>query len=155
MLGLVGQVGIAGGGEYGVMAEKLLHLDQVDPGLDQVGRIAVPPAVGRDLFFRPQASVTLCRVVCTPPRSSGVLAVAAPCLPEWRLGNSNTGLRCVCQKRRRSRSVACGSGTKRSLLPLASRICTRARAASISANCSRSPSPRRSPRLYSVKKNTR
>ena len=43
MLGLVGQVGIADGGENGVMAEKLLHLDQIDPGLDQVGGVAVAP----------------------------------------------------------------------------------------------------------------
>ena len=33
MLGLVGQMGIAGGGENGVMAEELLHLDQIDTGL--------------------------------------------------------------------------------------------------------------------------
>jgi len=43
MLRLVGQMGIAGGGENGVMAEELLHLDQIDPGLDQVRCIAVPP----------------------------------------------------------------------------------------------------------------
>ena len=41
MLGLVGQMGIARSGENGVMAEKFLHLDQIDPGLDQVGCIAV------------------------------------------------------------------------------------------------------------------
>ena len=78
MLRLVGQMGIAGGGENGVMAEELLHLDQIDPCLDQVGCIAVAQAVWRDLFFRPQASTTLCRVVCTPPRSSGVVTLAAP-----------------------------------------------------------------------------
>ncbi len=43
MLGLIGQMGIAGGGEYGVVAEEFLHLDQNDTGLDQVGGIAVPP----------------------------------------------------------------------------------------------------------------
>jgi hypothetical protein len=43
MLGLVGQMGIAGGGENGVMAEELLYLDQIDTGLDQVSGIAVPP----------------------------------------------------------------------------------------------------------------
>ena len=32
MLGLVGQVGVAGGGENGVMAEELLYLDQIDTG---------------------------------------------------------------------------------------------------------------------------
>ena len=41
MLGLVGQMGIAGGGENRVMAEELLHLDQIDARLDQVGGIAV------------------------------------------------------------------------------------------------------------------
>ena len=41
MLGLVSQMGIAGGGEYRVMAEELLYLDQIDTGLDQVGCIAV------------------------------------------------------------------------------------------------------------------
>ena len=43
MLGLVGQVGIANRGENRVMAEKLLYLDQIDTGLDQVGGIAVAP----------------------------------------------------------------------------------------------------------------
>ena len=41
MLGLVRQVGIAGGGENGVMAEEFLYLDQIDTGLDQVGCIAM------------------------------------------------------------------------------------------------------------------
>ena len=69
MLGLVGQMGIAGGGKNGVMAEELLYLDQIDAGLDQVRCIAMPQRVRRDLFFRPQAPTTLCRLVCTPPRS--------------------------------------------------------------------------------------
>jgi len=43
MLGLIGQVGIAGGGEYRVVSEELLYLDQIDPGLDQVRGIAVAP----------------------------------------------------------------------------------------------------------------
>jgi hypothetical protein len=34
MLGLVSQVGIAGGGKNGVMAENLLYLGQVDTSLD-------------------------------------------------------------------------------------------------------------------------
>ena len=69
MLGLVSQMGIARGGKNRVMAEKLLHLDQIDARLDQVRCIAVPQRVWRDLFFRPQVPITLCRVVCTPPRS--------------------------------------------------------------------------------------
>ena len=55
MLGLVGQVGIADGGENGMMAEEFLYLDQINTGLDQVRRIAMAQAVRRDLFFRPQA----------------------------------------------------------------------------------------------------
>jgi hypothetical protein len=43
VLGLVGQMGISGGGEYGVMAEEFLDLDQIDSGLDQVGCIAMAP----------------------------------------------------------------------------------------------------------------
>jgi len=102
MLGLVSQMGIAGGGENGVMAEELLHLDQIDAGLNQVGCIAVAQAVRRDLFFRPQASTTLCRVVCTPPLSMGVVALAAAFKPPWRLGNNSTALRCTRQKRCKS-----------------------------------------------------
>ena len=45
VLGLVGQMGIARGGQNGVMAEVFLYLDQIDAGLDQVGRIAVAQAV--------------------------------------------------------------------------------------------------------------
>jgi hypothetical protein len=58
MLGLIGQMGIAGGGEDGMVAEEFLHLDQIDTGLDQVGGIAVAQAVGGNLFFRPQAATT-------------------------------------------------------------------------------------------------
>ena len=73
------------------MAEDLLHLEQIDTGLDQMGCIAVTQAMGGDLFFIPQAATTLCRVVCTPPRSRAVVAEQAPLRPPWRLGNSNTG----------------------------------------------------------------
>ena len=51
MLGLVRQMGIAGGSENGVMTEKFLHLEQIDTGLDQVGGIAVAKAVRRNLFL--------------------------------------------------------------------------------------------------------
>mgnify|MGYP000858095301 CR=1 FL=1 len=101
MLGLVGQVSVAGGGENRVMAEELLHLDQIDAGLDQVGSVAVAQAVGSDLFFSPQASTTWCKAACTPPGSIDVVAVAAPFRPPWRLGKSRTGLRCTRQKQRR------------------------------------------------------
>lgn len=61
----------------------------------------VSQAVRRDLFSRPQAATTLCNVVCTPPESIGVVAVAAPFKPPCRLGNNSTGLRWTCQKRRK------------------------------------------------------
>ena len=47
MLGLVGQMGIAGGGENGVMAEEFLDLDQIDAGFDQVG--GIPDSVRRSI----------------------------------------------------------------------------------------------------------
>ena len=78
MLGLVGQVRVAARRENGVVAEDLLHLDQINAGFDQVGCVAVAQAVRGDLFFRPQAVMTLCRVFCTPPGSSGVVTAAAP-----------------------------------------------------------------------------
>ena len=114
MLGLISQMGIAGSGENRVMAEELLHLDQIDAGLDQVSCVAVPQRVWGDLFFRPQVSTTLCRVVCTPPRSSGVVAAAAPFKPTWRWGNNSTGLRCTRQNWRRRCKAARGNGTRRS-----------------------------------------
>ena len=52
MLGLVRQVGIAGGGQDGVVAEEFLYFDQIDTGFDQVCGIAVAQAVGADVFFR-------------------------------------------------------------------------------------------------------
>ena len=58
MLSLISQMGIAGGGEDGMVAEEFLHLDQIDAGLDQMGGIAVPQAMGRNLFLRPQAATT-------------------------------------------------------------------------------------------------
>lgn len=106
MLGLVGEVGVAGGGEDAVVAEELLDFDQIDAGLDEMGGIAVTQAVGRDLFFSPQPRATRRKVFCTPPRSSGEPAVGAPSAPPWRLGNSSTGLRCMRQKRWSSWCVA-------------------------------------------------
>ena len=41
-LGLTGQVGVAVGGEDGVVAQDLLNVLQADAGLDQVSCIAVP-----------------------------------------------------------------------------------------------------------------
>ena len=81
MLGLVGQVRVADGGENGVVSEDLLHLDQVDAGFDQVCGIGVTQAVWGDLFFRPQVSMAACSVLCTPPGSIDVVAAAAPFRP--------------------------------------------------------------------------
>ena len=51
MLGLVRQMGIAGGGEYAVMAEEFLYLDQIDAGLNQVGCITVAKECGVIFFL--------------------------------------------------------------------------------------------------------
>ncbi len=37
------------------MAEDLLYFEQINPGFDQMGCIAVTQTVWADLFFRPQA----------------------------------------------------------------------------------------------------
>ena len=94
---MVGQMGVAGGGEDGAVAEYFLHFQQVDTGFDQVGRVAVAQAVRGEFFLMPQACVTLRKALCTPPRSSGVVAHRAFFRPPNRLGNNRTGLRCTCQ----------------------------------------------------------
>lgn len=58
MSGLIGQVGVAGGGENGMMAEEFLDLKQIDSGLNQMGGITVTQAVWRNIFFRPQDAIT-------------------------------------------------------------------------------------------------
>ena len=45
-------------------AVSQLHVLQADTGLDQVGCIAVAKALGRDLFFSPQAMATWCIITC-------------------------------------------------------------------------------------------
>jgi len=93
MLGAVSQVGIAGGGENGVVPEELLHLDQIDTGLDQVRGIAVAQAVRGNLFFKPQWPMTRASARCTPSAFNAVVVLAAACRPRWRSGKSSTGLR--------------------------------------------------------------
>ena len=73
-LALFGEMGITEGGEDGLVTEDFLHFQQVDARFNQMRGIAVAQAVGREFFLTPQASVTRRNVVCTPPRSSGVVA---------------------------------------------------------------------------------
>lgn len=79
--GVAGEVGVAGGGEDGMVAEDLLDFQQIDALLDQVRGVAVAQAVRRDLFFKPQSAATWRKVFCTPPRSSGEVAERAPRKP--------------------------------------------------------------------------
>lgn len=79
--GVAGEVGVAGSGEDGMVAEDLLDFQQIDALLDQVRGVAVAQAVRRDLFFKPQSAATWRKVFCTPPRSSGEVAERAPRKP--------------------------------------------------------------------------
>lgn len=96
-----------------MVPEDFLDFEQVDARFDQMRGVAVAQTVRGNLFFMPQSWATWRSVVCTPPRSSGVVDKCADLRPPWRLGNSSTGLRCTCQKRRRQSKVAAGNGTKR------------------------------------------
>jgi hypothetical protein len=58
IVGVAGEVGVACGGENAVVAQHLLHLKQVDPGLDQMCGITVAKAVWGNLFFSSQACAT-------------------------------------------------------------------------------------------------
>ena len=60
---MVGEVGVFGGGEDGMVAEDLLNFQQIDARLDQVSGVGVAKAMGRDLFFIPQPFATLRKVV--------------------------------------------------------------------------------------------
>ena len=103
MLSAAGKMGISGGGENAGMAENLLDFQQIYAGFQQVSGIAVTQAVRGNLFLKPHSLATFLNVVCTPPLSSGVVAVALPFRPNLRLGNSHLGLRCAAQKRRNSK----------------------------------------------------
>ena len=63
MVGVGGQVGVFGGGQDGAVTEDFLHFEQVDARFDQMGRIAVAQAVRGNLFFIPQSSITLRKVL--------------------------------------------------------------------------------------------
>jgi len=140
-----GEMRVPAGGQNAYMPENLLNLEQINARLNQMRGlpvrctqtgVTVAQAMRRNLFFIPQEATTLRMVACTPPRypraasrdvpslpfSNGVVAVRLPFRPPLRLGNIKTGLWCTDQNRRSRSSVTSGSGTKRSLLPLASRI---------------------------------
>lgn len=55
---MVGEVGVADGGEDGLVPEDLLHFEQVDARFDQVSCIGMAQAVWRNAFFKPQSRVT-------------------------------------------------------------------------------------------------
>ncbi len=65
---------VFGGGQDGVVTEDPLYFEQVDARFDQMSGITVAKAVRGDLFFMPQCETTVLRVLCTPPRSSGLVA---------------------------------------------------------------------------------
>lgn len=113
LIGGIGQMGVTGSGQDTVVTENFLDFEQVYACFDQMGSITMAQTVRGNLFFIPQSWATWRSVVCTPPRSSGVVDKWADLSPPWRLGNSSTGLRCTCQKRRRQTNVAVGNGTKR------------------------------------------
>jgi hypothetical protein len=58
VLALFGEVGVADGGEDGLVSEYLLNFKQVDASFYQVGGIAVAQAVRCNSFFKPQSRVT-------------------------------------------------------------------------------------------------
>jgi hypothetical protein len=68
------QVGVFTGRQDAAVTEDLLYFKQINARFDQMGCVAVSQAMQGNLFFIPQASTTLRMVVCTPPRSSGVVA---------------------------------------------------------------------------------
>ena len=76
-----GQMGVANGRQNRAVAEDVADLGQIGARLDQMGGIAVAQTMGRNLFLSPQSATTRRKVVCTPPRSKGVVARAAPCRP--------------------------------------------------------------------------
>ena len=63
------------GRQDAAVTKDFLYFEQVDTGFNQMSGKTVPKRMRGNLFFIPQASTTLCRVFCTPPRSNGVVAV--------------------------------------------------------------------------------
>ena len=83
-LALFGEMGVAEGGEDGLVAEDLLYFQQVNARFNQMRGITVAQTVRCNSFFtrgaqeplrgKPQSRVTWCKVVWIPPRSKGVVA---------------------------------------------------------------------------------
>ena len=111
MPGRLGQVGVDRGGGDVDVAEQDLDDPGIDAALEKPGRIAVPERMRRD----PAAG---CRPPGRRPGRCGTEHCWLTGLVPTRLGNSQRGLRCVRQRRRRSSRTGCGSGTRRSLSPL-------------------------------------
>ena len=62
-LALFGEMGVAKGGEYGLVAEDFLYFQQVNARFNQMRGVAVAQAVWRNSFFKPQSWMTWCKVV--------------------------------------------------------------------------------------------
>lgn len=67
-------MGVFTGGQDAAVTKDFLYFKQIDAVFDQVSGITVTQAVDSNLFFIPQDSMTLRKVVCTPVRCSGVVA---------------------------------------------------------------------------------
>jgi hypothetical protein len=91
VFGTGGQVRVFAGGDDTGMAQNIFHILQTDTGFNQVSGVAVPQTMRGNVFFIPQDAITLRKVACTPPRSSGVVAEKLPFRPPLRLGKSKTG----------------------------------------------------------------
>ena len=78
---MAGEVRITRRRENRMVAEDLLDFEEIDALFDQVRGVAVAQAVRGDLFFNPHSVATWRKVLCTPPRSSGEVAWAAPLRP--------------------------------------------------------------------------
>ncbi len=55
-------MGVTEGGEDGLMAENLLHFQQVNARFNQMRGIAVAQAVWSNSFLKPQSWMTWCKV---------------------------------------------------------------------------------------------
>jgi hypothetical protein len=75
MCSMGSEMRIFAGRQDAAVTKDFLYLKQINTGFDQMSGKTVSKRMRGNLFFIPQASTTLRRVFCTPPRSSGVVAV--------------------------------------------------------------------------------